>query len=106
MPTTELLPHIRRDEKGVAWVDDTNIKVIELVLAKQAHGYSAEEMHLQYPHLSLAQIHAALGYYYDHQADLDEQAAARSRLADEIRARTEDPGLQARLHELKKSRTP
>ncbi len=27
-------------------------------------------------HLSLAEIHAALTYYYDHQAEIDAQAAA------------------------------
>jgi hypothetical protein len=52
--------HIHLDEAGVAWIDDTNVKVIEVVLDKLAHGSSPEEMHLQYPHLSLAQIHAAL----------------------------------------------
>ena len=48
--------HIRLDDGGVAWIDDTNVKVIEVVLDKLAHGSSPEEMHFQYPHLSLAQI--------------------------------------------------
>jgi uncharacterized protein (DUF433 family) len=30
-------------------------------------------MHFQYPHLSLAQIYAALVYYYEHQAKFDEE---------------------------------
>jgi uncharacterized protein (DUF433 family) len=33
-----------------------------------AYGWSPEEMHYQHPPLSLAQIHAALAYYFDHQA--------------------------------------
>jgi uncharacterized protein (DUF433 family) len=28
-------------------------------------------MHFQHPGLSLAQIHAALTYYYDHQSEMD-----------------------------------
>ena len=28
-------------------------------------------MHRQHPHLSLAQLHAALAWYYDHQAEMD-----------------------------------
>ena len=63
--------HIHRDEQGVAWIDDTNVKVIEVVLDTLAHGSSPEEIHLQYSHLSLAQIHAALSYYYDHQDVFD-----------------------------------
>jgi hypothetical protein len=32
---------------------------------------SPEEMHFQHPHLSLAEIHAALAYYYENQKQLD-----------------------------------
>jgi hypothetical protein len=28
-------------------------------------------MHVQYPHLSLAQMYAALAYYYAHQAEFE-----------------------------------
>src|SRR6266700_6852856 len=62
---------IELDEQGVAWIRGTRVKVIEVVLDKLAHGSSPEEMALQYPHLSLAQIHAALAYYYEHQMELD-----------------------------------
>jgi hypothetical protein len=37
--------HIRLDEKGAAWIDDTNVKVMEVVLDKLAHPSSPEEMH-------------------------------------------------------------
>lgn len=67
--------HVVVDERGIAWIDDTNVKVIEVVLDRMAHGSSPEEMHSQYPHLSLAQIHSALAYYHDHQVDLDAQMA-------------------------------
>jgi uncharacterized protein (DUF433 family) len=69
--------HIELDERGVAWIDDTNVKVIEVVLDKLAHGSSAEEMHFQYPHLSLGQIYAALTYYHDHQDTLDAEIEDR-----------------------------
>ncbi|HEX8422102.1 MAG TPA: DUF433 domain-containing protein, partial [Pyrinomonadaceae bacterium] len=52
--------HIELDENGVAWIDGTRVKVIEVAVDKIAHGSSPEEIHFQYPHLSLAQIHAAL----------------------------------------------
>ena len=62
---------IEIDEQGVAWLTGANVKVIEVALDKLAHGWSPEEIHFQHPHLSLAQIHAALGYYYDHKAEID-----------------------------------
>jgi uncharacterized protein (DUF433 family) len=63
--------HIHPDKRGVAWIEDTNVKVVEVVLDKLAHGSSPEEIHFQHPHLSMAQIHAALSYYYDHQQAID-----------------------------------
>lgn len=66
MSATEVSSHIRLDEGGVAWIDETRVKVIEVAMDWLAHRSSAEEMHLQYPHLSVAQIHAALAYYHDH----------------------------------------
>jgi uncharacterized protein (DUF433 family) len=63
--------HIEIDERGVAWITGANTKVIEVVLDKLAYGWSPGEIHFQHPTLSLAQIHAALTFYYDHQAELD-----------------------------------
>jgi uncharacterized protein (DUF433 family) len=95
--------HIHLDDAGVAWIDDTNTKVVEVVLDKMAYGWSAEEMHLQHPHLSMAQIHAALSYYHDHQKDLDEEIERRYREAGNILARTARPParhvLEARLQQ-------
>lgn len=35
------VPHIRLDENGRPWVDDTNVKVIEVVLDHLAYGQNA-----------------------------------------------------------------
>ncbi len=63
--------HIHRDERGVAWIDDSNVKVVEVVL-DHVQGQLAEDIRADHPHLTLAQIHAALAYYYDHQPEIDE----------------------------------
>lgn len=69
------------DERGRAWVDGANTKVIEIAKDKVAHGWSPEEIHFMHPHLSLAQIHAALSYYHEHQAEFD---AAIKQSMDEV----------------------
>ncbi len=48
---------IERDDRGVAWISGTKIKVIEVALDKVAYGWSPEEIHFQHNYLSLAQIH-------------------------------------------------
>lgn len=65
------MPHIRMDEQGRPWVDDTNVKVLEIVLDHLAYGWSAETIQENHPSLSLAQVYAALAWYYDHQPELD-----------------------------------
>ncbi len=65
--------HIEITENGDPRLVGSRIKVKHLVAVKHAHGYTAEQMQAEaYPHLSLAQIHAALAYYYDHQGEIDE----------------------------------
>ena len=39
-------------------------------------GYGPEEMVRKYPHLSLAQVHAALAYYHANQAEIEAGIAA------------------------------
>src|SRR5438105_5050026 len=93
---------IELDEQGVAWISGTQVKVIEVALDKLAHGSSPEEIHFQYPHLSLAQIHAALAWYYEHQSELDAEIQRRWQEVNELAAREADSPLQRRLREPKK----
>jgi uncharacterized protein (DUF433 family) len=95
--------HIEIDDQGVAWVADTRVKVIEVAIDKLAHGSSPEEIHFQYPHLSLAQVHAALAYYYDHQTELDAEIERRLLAADEIVSRASDTTFRRKLMALKEA---
>ena len=40
------------------------------------YGWSAEEIVRQYPHLTHAEVHAALAYYFDHCEEIDAELAA------------------------------
>ena len=99
--TTFDIKHIRLDESGAAWIDDTNVKVIEVVVDRLAHGSTPEQMHSEYPHLSMAQIHAALAYYYDHQAELDAEIERRWKEANELSMKISDPALRQKLLAIK-----
>jgi uncharacterized protein (DUF433 family) len=70
MLTTETA-HTHLDERGIACIDDTTVKAIEVMLDKIVYGWNPEEIHRRHPHLSLAQIYAAFTYYYDHQTEID-----------------------------------
>ena len=87
--TAVMSGHVHLDAQGTAWIDDTNVKVIEVVFDRMAHGWSPEEIHFQHGNLSLAQIHAALAYYFDHQAEMDAQIA---RQIEDVRRFREEAG--------------
>jgi uncharacterized protein (DUF433 family) len=91
------LGHVHTDKQGVAWIDDTNVKVIEVVLDRLAYGWSPEEIHFQHPHLSLGQIYAALAYYYDNQAEMDREIERQLRESDALAAAAQESPLRARL---------
>lgn len=92
--TAVMASHIVLDERGRPWIEGTNTKVIEVVLDKVAWGLDADQIHRQYPHLPLAKIHAALAYYYDHQAEIDAEIERQDREYQELRREAEAAGTQ------------
>ena len=90
------------DDRGRGWIDDTNVKVIEVVLDKIGWGLSPEEIHEQHPHLSLAQIHAALSYYYDHKTEYDAEIERQNAEYERLRAENLDSPIRRKLREMGK----
>jgi uncharacterized protein (DUF433 family) len=89
--------HIWLDERGRAWIDDTNVKVIEVVLEKLGcDGLTPEQMLEEHPGMfTLGQIHAALSYYYDHQAEFDAEIERQRLRYEELRQQSlNSPGRQ------------
>ena len=89
--------HIALNESGVPFILGTTMKVTELVLGRVAYGWSPEELHFQYPHLSLGQIYAALAYYADHQDDLDRDIKRRLAQVDQSKRSAGPSPLVSRL---------
>jgi uncharacterized protein (DUF433 family) len=102
--STGLTTQIEIDARGVAWVAGANTKVKEIVLDKLAYGWSPEEMHFQHPHLSMAQIHAALAYYYENQDRIDEEIRRDLEEVEQLRSQTESSELRSKLQSIRKTR--
>jgi uncharacterized protein (DUF433 family) len=56
------------------------VTVRTVVIATLLHGQSPEQLLQHYPHLSLAAIHDALSYYYDHREAIDREIAEHEAL--------------------------
>jgi uncharacterized protein (DUF433 family) len=75
MPATAYA-HIELDEQGIARIAGTRMKVRQIVLEHTAWNLDAEKLREGHPHLSLASVHSALAYYYDHKAEIEAEIAA------------------------------
>ena len=89
--------HIVLDKAKIAIIAGTNMKVIELVLDRTAYGWSPEELQFQHPYLPLGQIHSALAYYWDHQAELDGEIEKRLQQVEKFKKASRPSPLEARL---------
>jgi uncharacterized protein (DUF433 family) len=101
--TATFATRIELDDRGIAWIVGTKVKVIEVILDTIAHGSSPEEIHFQHPNLSLAQIHGALTYYYENQDGVDEQIRRGSEESDKLAEHLSDAEFRRRLGNLKRS---
>lgn len=90
-------PHIEVDDLGVPRIQGTTTKIMELVVEQSAYGWDVRELQRQHPELSLSQVHAALGYYHEHQGACDQQLAQALAEADAICAAAENPALLTKL---------
>ena len=66
-------PHITGDPAvcgGRAVIHGTRFPVRSIVIYILQHGCTPEELVVKFPHLTLAQVHDALAYYYDNRSDM------------------------------------
>jgi len=76
-------PHITKTPGvcgGKACIDGTRIRVMDIVVLLEK-GLSPEAMRTHYSArpLTLAEVHSALAYYYDHKAEIEAHFAADER---------------------------
>ena len=94
--------HVTLDANGVARIDGTRMKVEHIVKEKMSGSATPDQLHEAYPHLTLAQIHAALAYYYDHQAEMDAEIVRDLREYDLLRAQAPPPPAPHKLRQAKR----
>jgi uncharacterized protein (DUF433 family) len=95
--TATFTTQIELDDRGMAWIAGTKVKVTEVVLDKIAYGSSPEEIHFQHPNLSLAQIHGALTYYYENQDKVDERIRRGLEESNKLALRLSDAEFRRKL---------
>ncbi|HEX3997252.1 MAG TPA: DUF433 domain-containing protein [Pirellulales bacterium] len=90
--------HIELDKNGVARIAGSRIKVNHLVLIKRIDNATPEQIQQSLPHLTMAEIHAAFAYYYDHQAEIERDIT----FANEMREQAGPSPIAAKLRAMGK----
>lgn len=85
MKTTTDYKQIVLNDKGDPTIRGTTMKVVELISAQQAYGWSPAEIHFQHPYLTMEQVHAALAYYWANKQVLDDDMDKRLQYAERMR---------------------
>jgi uncharacterized protein (DUF433 family) len=95
----ELAP-LETNVDGTVLVGKTRV-TLDTVIAVFNQGMTAEEIVYRYPSLKLADVYATIGFYLNHQPEVEAYSRQRQQQAQEIRSMNEakfDPqGLQNRL---------
>lgn len=96
-------PHIRKAAGEPARLErHPRTRVAMLVTDYAGRGWSAEEIVVQYPYLTLAEIHAALAYYHDHREEIDGELEIEMEEARRARLGQADSPVLMRLRALQR----
>lgn len=96
--------HIRLAEDGRAWIDDTNVKVIEVVLSYFAAEGVVDRLVENHPDLTPARVHAAMAWYHDHREAFDREIALDDARVNRLAEEHENSPLMRRLKAIKAAR--
>jgi uncharacterized protein (DUF433 family) len=88
---------------GKPRVDGHRIKVEHIAVMYERMGMSPDEIVTALPTITLAQVHAALSYYYDHKQEIDADIEEGQRFVEELKAKSPPSKLQALLDEARKA---
>jgi uncharacterized protein (DUF433 family) len=79
-------PHIVLKESGTPMIEGTRISVARIALDHTLHKIPVEDISAQYGGLTLAEVCAALVYYYDHKEEMDRRMAKDRKELERLRA--------------------
>jgi uncharacterized protein (DUF433 family) len=99
---------LKTNADGVVLVGNTRV-TLDTVIAVFNQGTTAEEIVYRYPSLRLADVYATIGFYLNHQQEVETYLQQRQQQAQEIRkmneARFDPQGLRDRLLARKQERS-
>ncbi len=83
-----------------AFIAGTRVRVLDVYSLSEVHGKTPDEVVEALPDLTLAQVHCALAYYFDHRAEILQQLREEHETAAKLRQTLGEGPLAAKLSSL------
>jgi uncharacterized protein (DUF433 family) len=72
---------------GKACIAGHRIRVMDIVVRYEHMGMSADEIIIEFPSITLSDVHIALAYYYDHIEEIREDIRRNNEVAELLRTK-------------------
>src|SRR5262245_26664598 len=72
---------------GKARIAGHRVRVLDIVAWHEKRGLSPDEIVALFPGITLADVHAALAYYFDHQQEIEAEFRQEQETAESLKAR-------------------
>ena len=93
-------PHIAKEPGKPARLERHPRTRVAMIVADYLwRGWSADEIARQYPYLTLAEVHAAMTYYFDHREEIEDELVVEYREVEGWKKTHPTPPLLVRLKE-------
>jgi uncharacterized protein (DUF433 family) len=86
---------------GRPCIDGHRIQVEDVAIWHERMGMSPDQIVSEYPSLTLADVHAALAYYYENRERIDADIEAAKKYAEELRTKAGPSRLEEKLRQRK-----
>jgi uncharacterized protein (DUF433 family) len=92
---------IRKNRAGQdrAYIVGTRIRVQDIYVDSEVLGKTPEQIVAALPHLTLAQVHAALAYYFDHREEIVDAVRQDEEFVATMKKRTGPGPLEIKLRD-------
>jgi uncharacterized protein (DUF433 family) len=79
--------HIQTDQSiGKPCIAGTGIRAWDIYVLHERQGRTPDEIVAAYPHITLADVHAALAYYWDNKDEIDGQMKEANEFVEQLKA--------------------
>ena len=89
--------HPNRDGQPRAYIAGTRVRVQDIYVDSEVHGKSPDQIVASLSHLTLAQVHAALSYYFDNREAILEEIRQGGEFVAQMKAKTRPGPLERQL---------